>query len=151
MLLLWPRTPVCASISSTVWADTQSFDLSGFHGISAAERIHVQVTTGEVFDVTAESKNAQQLEYLKVDVRRGLLRVQIEDTLLSPTLVSVDKVTIYVIMPNLLQAEALTGAEIAADSMSGPDLDVAASGGSTLRIDAVDGRVMSPAALRSRL
>jgi hypothetical protein len=125
--------------------------LSGFHGISAAEGIHVQVTTGEVFDVTTESENAQQLEYLKVDARHGLLRVQIEDTLLSPTLVSVDKVTIYVIMPNLFQAEALAGAEIAADAMSGPDLDVAASGGSTLRIDAVDGRVMSPAALRSRL
>jgi len=102
---LWVTT------SSTAWADTQSFDLSDFDGISADEGIHLQVTIGEVFEVTAESKDARQLKYLKLDVRRGFFRAQMNDTLLSPDWVSGDKVTIRVVMPSLIKAKAHAGAD----------------------------------------
>lgn len=47
------------SISAVARADPKSFELSGFHGKSAAEGIHVQVATGETFEVTTESDDAQ--------------------------------------------------------------------------------------------
>lgn len=133
---------LCVSISTTVWADTESFDLSGFDGISAAEGIHVQVTTGEAFEITAESKDDRQLELLELDVLGGILRAQMGEPLFSDTTTRW-QVTIHVTMPNLIHAEVSSGAEIMADEMSGSALEIASSSGSRLQINAIDGGMMS--------
>lgn len=135
-------TTLCVSISTAAWADTESFDLSDFDGISAAEGIHVQVTTGETFEITAESEDARQLELLELDVQRGILRAQMDESLFFDTTTRW-KVTIHVTMPSLIHAEASSGAEIVADEMSGPALEMASSSGSRLQIDAIDGGMMS--------
>lgn len=136
-------TTLCVSISTAVWADTKSFELSDFDGISVAEGIHMQVTAGETFEVVAESEDARQLEILGLEVRRGILQAQMDDGLLSLNWTKGKQVTIRVTMPNLIHAEGSSGANIVADTMSGSALEVAASGGATFQIDDVDGDTMS--------
>lgn len=136
-------TTLCISISAAAWSETENFGLANFDGISAAQGIHMHVTTGEDFAVAAESDDARQLEFLKLGVRRGILRAQMDEKLFSTGEVIVAKVTIHVTMPDLTQAEALTGAEIVTDAMSGPDLEMTASSGSSLWIEVVDGGTMS--------
>lgn len=131
-------TTLCVSISAAAWADTETFDLSGFDGISAAEGIHMQITTGEVFKVTAESKDAKQLELLDLDVLHGILRAQMDNRPLSRILAEQATVTIRVTMPSLIHVEALKGAKVVADAMSGTTLKVASSSGSTLQINEID-------------
>ena len=136
-------TTLCASISTLAVADEKNFGLSGFDGVSAAEGIHVFITTGEDFDVTAESNDSQQLKRLELDVRRGTLRARMDNKPLSLIRTKGWKVTVHVTMPSLIQAEASSGAELVADAMSGPALEVGSSSGSTLRIEAIDGGTIS--------
>lgn len=128
--------------SATAWAETQSFDLSGFEGISAAQGIHIQVTTGAAFGIIAESANDRQLEYLKLDVQGGVLRAEMTNGLFAPDWVTGDTVTIRVVMPTLIQVEALSGARIEAERINRSDLDVTASSGASLLIDVAEGGVM---------
>jgi len=136
-------TTLCVSLSTAVWADTKSFELSGFDGISVTEGLHMQVTAGETFEVVAESEDAGQLEILGLEVRRGILQAQMDDGLLSLNWTKGKQVTIRVTMPNLIHAEGSSGANIVADMMSGSALEVAASGGASLQIDDIDGDTMS--------
>ncbi|MEP3295519.1 MAG: DUF2807 domain-containing protein [Pseudoruegeria sp.] len=128
--------------ASTALAETQSFDLSGFEGVSAAEGIRVQVLMGPTFEVIAENEDDRQLEYLSIDVTRGVLVVEMKNGLLAPNWVTGDKVEVRVVMPALVQTEAHSGARIGAEMMSGSDLDVTASSGASLVIDAVEAGAM---------
>ena len=134
---------LCISTSTIAWADTESYDLADFDGISAAEGIHMQVTIGDVFDVTAESEDPVQLERLELDVRRGILRAQMDYGLFSLNWAEKKTVTLRVTMPNLNHAEASSGAEIMADAMSGSNAELVASSGALLQINAIDGGAIS--------
>ena len=125
------------------WADEKSFDLSGFDGVSAAEGIHVFITTGEEFEVIAESDDARQLKRLDLDVRRGTLRARMDNKPLSLIRTKGWKVTVRVTMPSLVQAEASSGAELVAEAMSSSALELESSSGSTLRVEAIDGGAIS--------
>lgn len=103
----------------------------------------MQVTTGETFEVIAESEDSRQLEILELEVRRGILQAQMDDGLFSLNWTKGKQVTIRVTMPNLTHAEASSGANIVADTMSGSALEVEASSGASLQINAVDGDTMS--------
>lgn len=136
-------TTFCVSISTTAWADTESFDLSDFDGVSAAEGIHMHVTKGDAFAVSAESDDPEQLERLELDIRRGILRAKMDYGLFSLNWAEKKTVTVRVTMPNLNHVEASTGAEIMADTMSGSNTELAANTGSTLEVNAIDGGSMS--------
>lgn len=130
-------------LSTMAWAETESFELAGFDGISASEGIHVIVTTGEVFEVIAESDDTRQLERLILDVWRGTLRARMDNKFFSLTRTKGWKVTVRVSMPSLLHAEASSGAELIADVMRGPALELESSSGSELRIEAMGGETIS--------
>lgn len=136
-------TALCACLSTTALAETKTFDLSGFNGISAAEGIHVIATAGENFAVSAESDDARQLERLVLDVRRGTLRAEMDNQLFSLIRTKDWKVTVRVTLPSLIQAEASSGAELIVDTMSGSALELESSSGSTLRVETIDGETIS--------
>lgn len=141
-------TTLCVSTSTAVWADSKSFDFSGFDGISAAEEIHVQVTMGKVFQITAESDDPMQLKCLELDVRRGVLQARMDKGLTYPNLEERKRVTINVTMPSLLFAEASKGANITVDDMSGTASELAATSGSSIQINVIGGGSMSVNVLR---
>ena len=128
-------TALCISISTAAWADTKSFDLSGFDGVSVAEGIHMQVTSGKTFEVTAESRDVEQLELLKLSVRRGTLKAEMDGFMKRP---EGQKVTVHVTMPELTHVEASSGADFDADAMAGSDLELTSSGGASLKINAIN-------------
>jgi hypothetical protein len=134
---------LCLSVSTSAWAETKNFDLSGFDGVSAAEGIHVIVTAGDEFEVVAESDERKQLKRLLLDVRRGTLRARMDNKVFSLTRTKGWKVTVRVTMPNLIQVETSSGAELVADVMSGSALELESSSGSSLRIDAIEGGMIS--------
>lgn len=131
------------SASAVVWAETKSFELSGFDGISAAEEIHVKITKGDAFQIIVESKDPEQLERLELKVRSGILRTRMEAELFSANLEEKELVTIRVIMPSLILAKATKGAIITADAMRGTDSKLMADGGSLLEINEIEGGSMS--------
>jgi len=138
-------TTFCVSISAAAWADAKSFDFSDFDGISAAEGIHMQVTTGEAFEVTAESEDARQLELLNLNVQHGTLRAQMDNWPFPPAWTERSRVTVRVTMPSLIHAEVSSGAKLVADTMSGSALEAASSSGSTLQVSALDAGTLSVA------
>jgi hypothetical protein len=90
--------------ASAALAETQSFDLSGFEGVSAAEGITLQVSVGSTFEVSAESEDDRLLENLSLDVTRGVLVAEMDDGLSAPNWVTGDKVEVRVAMPALERA-----------------------------------------------
>lgn len=136
-------TTFCFSISTAVWAETKNFDLSGFDGVSAAEGIQMQIIKGDVFKVSAESDDPEQLDRLELDIKRGILRAQMDYGLFSLNWQEKKRVTIRVTMPSLIHAETSTGAKIEADAVSGSAPELAAYSGSSLKINTINGGVMS--------
>lgn len=139
-------TAFCISISTSAWAaDTKSLDFSGFDGVSAAEGVHVIVTTGESYSVIAESDEPKQLELLTLEIVRTTLRVGMEDNVFLFSRSKGWKVTVRVTMPELTLAEASSGAELLADSMRGSVLELTSSSGSEVRIEAIEGETLTTA------
>lgn len=136
-------TTFCVSISTVAWADTQSFDLSGFDDVTVAQGIQMQITKGEAFEVIAESDDPEQLERLELDIRRGILRAQMDYGLFPFNWEEKETVTIRVTMPSLNHAEAATGAKIMADMMGGSNTELSATTGALLQINVIDGGSMS--------
>ena len=130
-------------LSSTASAETRSYKLTDFDGVMAAEGIHVFVDVGEDFSVTAESEDPTQLERLQLDVRRGTLRAEMDNQFFSFTRTKGWKVNVHVAMPELVQAEASSGAELVIDDVSGSAIELAASSGSSVRIESLVGEVVS--------
>ncbi len=128
----------CTVIATASPAETRTFELSGFDGVSVADGIHLFVTTGEPTVVVAESDDARQLKRLELDVRRGTLRAQMDDRRFSLIRSKGWKVTVRVTMPSLVHAETSSGAELVADMMGGSSLELESSSGSTIRIGTID-------------
>ena len=130
-------------ISTATNADTESFALSDFDGISVAEGISMHVITGEVFDVTAESDDTRQLELLELYVERGILRAKMNDRPFSLNRTEGWKVTVWVTLPSVVYAETSSGANLIADVMSGPAVEMVSSSGATLWITTIDAGAVS--------
>jgi hypothetical protein len=133
----------CAVFATSALAETAKFTLTDYDGISVAEGIHMQIAIGDSYEVTAESNDPRQFEYLNLDVRRGTLRAEMDDGSSSPRWVTGDAITIHVTLPSLRRIEAASGAEIMSDAMSGAVVTVASSGGASVQLSALDGSDVS--------
>lgn len=133
--------PILAfAISATLaLAEERRFDLSDFDGVQVSEGIHMVVTTGSDFAVTAESSDEAQLDRLDLDVRRDTLRAEMNQRAFFFRRTKGWKVTVNVSMPTLLHAEASSGAELRATEMVGDDLDLEASSGASLFVNRIAG------------
>lgn len=136
-------TALCVAVTTTAWAESETYDLSGFDGVSVAEGIHVHVTIGDAFEVVAQSDDIRQLELLDLDVAHGTLRASMRNRPFTRDLEEAPRVTIEVTMPSLLRVAASTGAELVADIMSGSVLEVSSSTGAMLGIDELAGGTLS--------
>lgn len=128
-------------------AETQTFDLIGFDGVSAAHGIQVIVDVGEPFSVEAESTNADHLEKLQIDTRNDTLRVRRSGLPFSLTGTEDWNVTVRVSMPALDHADASSGSNLVIDEVTASQLEVTASGGA--RVEITDGSCDALAAASS--
>lgn len=132
-----------SALPATAFAETATFDLSGFDGISVSEGIHVVVDVGGDFSVVAASDDPRQLRRLDLNVRRGTLHARMDNKPFSFTRTKGWKVTVRVSMPELVQTDVSSGAEMKADLMTGGRLDLEASSGSSLHVATITGDEVS--------
>lgn len=140
---LWGLAVGLALLSMPAFAETRTFDLAGFDGVSASSGIHVLVDVGEGFSVVAESDDEVQLDRLTVDVRRGTLRMRMDEGLLAPRRTRGWRVTVRVALPALIHADASSGASVEIDDMEGESLELVASSGAHIEADTLSGTTIS--------
>ena len=128
--------------------ETRTLELAPFDRIAIASGIAAVVTVGPAQSVTVEAENAELLGRMKVDVRAGELRAEIDynwlDTLLSGgflTGIFRDRpaIVIRISTPALLGATSDSGSRVEIDTMSGEDISLEAASGSSLIVAALDG------------
>lgn len=141
--LCFAAAALCASMTTVALADTKTFDLDGFSGISASEGLHVFVTTNKAFEITAESDNARQLDRLELEVRGTTLVASMDSRPLSLFQNKGWQVSVWVSLPTLVQAEASSGAQMSVDVMNGSALKLTASSGASLLFEAIAGDTIS--------
>lgn len=135
--------------------ETRTLDLPPFDRVAIASGIAAVVTVGGAQSVTVETENAELMRRLRVDVRAGELRAEIDynwlDTLLSGGFLSGifgdrPAILISISAPTLVGATADSGSRVEIDTMSGEDLALEAASGSALIVAALDGgRVVAEA------
>ena len=127
------------------WAfsETRTFDLAGFDGVSASSGIHVIVDVGENYSVVAESDDKVQLDRLDIDIRRGTLRMRMDQRLLSLRRTRGWRITVRVSLPELIHADASSGAWVEIENMDGETLELIASSGARIEADILSGTTIS--------
>ncbi len=130
---------LCCPVGAVAEEFTRTYDLSGFDGVSASQGIQLIVETGEAYAVVAQSDELSQLELLEIDVRRSVLRAEMDQGLFSSRSVEGWRVTVFVSMPELTQAFTSSGANIIADKIVGDALELSASGGSQITVASIVG------------
>ena len=126
------------SLATSAFADSRTFELSGFDHIDIATGLDAHVTIGEQYAVVATSNSSQALDSLQIRVERGVLTARIEqsflDFIISGGLVGMllssgNAVSIDITLPALAGATASSGADIDLTGISGDRLELDASSG----------------------
>jgi hypothetical protein len=135
-------------ISTAAYADSKTYELSGFDKIDIATGLDAVVKLGDNFSVTATSGSAQALDNLKLDVTDGVLVARFDqsflDFIISGGLVGMllssgNALSIEVTMPAISAIDASSGADVRAQGLTGDQLSLSASGGAN--IDVTDAKL----------
>ncbi|WP_428407958.1 head GIN domain-containing protein [Hyphococcus sp.] len=120
-----------ASVSalSLAYADTQSYDFSGFTMIDASAGVDVEVTVGGAYSVRAEGE-AEALERLRIERDGDALEIgrTHDRSFFSPG--RKWQVTVYVTMPELNGVDVSSGADVKASGIDAGDFNASVSSGS---------------------
>lgn len=138
-------------ISTAAYADSKTYDLSGFDKIDIATGLDVVVQLGDSFSVTATSGSAHALDNLQLEVTGGELVARFDqsflDFILSGGLVGMllssgNALTIEVTLPAISAIEASSGADVRAHGLVSEQLSLNASSGANVELtDATLGTV----------
>jgi hypothetical protein len=130
-------------ISTAAYADSKTYDLSGFDRIDIATGLDAEVKLGDSFSVTATSSSAQALDNLQLDVTDGALVARFDqsflDFIISGGLVGMllsngNALTIEVTMPALSGVDASSGADVLVQNVAGDQLILNASSGANIDV-----------------
>lgn len=119
---------VSLSAMTLAYADTQSYDFSGFTVIDASAGVDVEVTVGGSYSVRAEGE-PEALERLKIERDGDALEIgrTHDRAFFSPG--RKWKVTVYVTMPELNGVDASSGADVVASGIDAGDFSASVSSG----------------------
>lgn len=141
--------------STTAFAQSRDFDLTGFDRIDIATGLDAVVTLGDGFSVHAESRSQDALDNLDVTINDGVLTARLEqsflDFIVSGGLVGMllnngNAVKFTITVPALAGVDASSGADVALPGFKGEGLELSASSGADIAVtDAVLGSVVANA------
>jgi len=129
-------------------AETRTYELSEFDGISIATGIEAVVEVGGTQSVTVEIDDPDLFDKLEIDVRGSTLRASIEfsffENLLSGNLLGAifsDRagVAMHITVPELTAVEASSGAHVRVDAMQGDDMRLESSSGAVIAVEELNG------------
>jgi hypothetical protein len=129
------------SLAGPAWAESRSFELSGFDKVDIAAGLDAVIHQGD-FAVTAASNNPDALDNLQLSVVDGVLRARLDESFLDfifsgglvGMLINDNAVTIDITLPTLAGLEASAGADIKAQGVTSDQLDVTASSGANISL-----------------
>ncbi|MCB2098495.1 MAG: head GIN domain-containing protein [Parvularculaceae bacterium] len=124
-------TIASAALATPAFAETQSFDLSGFTRVSASAGTTVNVTVGGDYSVVAES-SAKGLERLRVEVKGDELQIGRKHKTMSWG--RGVEVVVNVTLPALSGMDVSSGAELDATGVDAGSFDIDASSGGSLDV-----------------
>jgi hypothetical protein len=122
---------IAAILISPAYAETKSFDLTGFTRVSASAGVDVKVTAGGDYSVKADS-TPEGLDRLKVELVGDELRIGRNHRNLSWKRGS--RVTVTVSTPALAGLEVSSGASLNASGVDAGDFSIDASSGGDLDV-----------------
>jgi hypothetical protein len=139
-------------LSTAAFAQSKTFALEGFDRIDIATGLDAQVTLGESFSVTAQSRSLDALDHLQVELDGGTMTARFEqsfiDFIISGGLVgqlfnSGNAITLEVTVPALAGVTASSGADVELTGMTSERLELDASSGADIAArDAVIGEAI---------
>lgn len=130
-------------LTTTAYAESRSFELSGFDRIDIATGLDAVVKQGDAFSVSATSNSTQALDNLQIEADGGMLRARFDqsflDFILSGGLVGMllssgNALTVEITVPELTGIDASSGADVRADGLTSPSLDLNASSGANIEV-----------------
>ena len=138
-------------MSTTAFAQSKDFDLTGFDRIDIATGLDARIKLGDAFSVNAQSRSQDALDNLNLTVDDGILRARFEqsflDFIISGGLVGMllnsgNAVTIDITLPTLAGVNASSGADVDLTGITAGELDLDASSGADISVmDAILGAV----------
>lgn len=138
-------------LSTTAFAQSRDFDLTGFDRVDIATGLDARVTLGDGFSVSAKSRSQDALDNLTLTVEDGVLQARFEqsflDFIISGGLVGMllnsgNAVTVDITLPALAGVSASSGADVDLPGITAGQLDLDASSGADISVtDAVLGNV----------
>lgn len=130
-------------ISTAAYADSKTYELTGFDRIDIATGLDAVVKLGDSFSVTATSNSAQALDNLQLTVDDGVLAARFDQSfldfivnggLVGMLLSNGNALTIEVTLPALAGIDASSGADIRAAGLTATELDLKASSGAGIEV-----------------
>lgn len=122
---------LAAVLATPAFAETQTFNLTGFARVSASAGTDVKVTVGGDYSVVAES-TAKGLEKLRVDLVGDELQIGRKHRTMSWG--RSDRVTVKVTMPALSGLDVSSGASLDATGVDAGSFAIDASSGGSLDV-----------------
>jgi len=131
-------------LSTTAFAQSRDFDLTGFDRIDIATGLDARVTLGEAFSVSAQSRSQDALDNLELRVVDGALQARIEQSfldfiigggLVGMLLSSGNAVTVDITLPALAGVSASSGADVDLLAIRADQLALDASSGADIRAE----------------
>lgn len=126
-----PAAAIAASLISPAYAETKSFDLTGFTRVSASAGVDINVTVGGDYSVKADS-TTEGLERLKVELVGDEL--QIGRNHKNFNWKRGGRVTVTVSTPALSGLEVSSGASLDASGVDAGNFSIDASSGGDLEV-----------------
>ncbi len=128
--------------TSPVWADEQSFDLSGFDQVDVSAGVEVEISGGDAFSVTATG-SGRALERLDIELDGDVLRVSQRARGLarfSPILSwTSGNAHVSVVLPQLTSVAASSGSDVTVTSTYSPAFSATSSSGASLDLFGLEG------------
>lgn len=132
-----------ALLASPALAETRTIELPEFTAIDISSGIDAKVTIGAQ-SVTAEARNAADLDELKLVVENGVLRAYTEWSVFDIFDLGIDRdLKLTISAPSLTGVAASAGADVDAAGLAGDDLKFTATAGSDLSLTAVAGKTIT--------
>ncbi|GEM_PF-2432616 len=126
---------IAASIfAAPVFAETRTYDFTGFDQISISSGLEAEIIAGPEFGITAEARNARILRKLEIEMRGHTLYIS-QDSSLRDLLFGADTdIMLTITLPELREVSIGSGVDARVSGSFGANFSGAASGGAALEI-----------------
>lgn len=125
------------AVSGAAFAQSRTFDVGPFTGVDISSGLDAEITVGPAVSVSAEARNPEYLDDLKVEVRGNRLYAWVDRNILDFRFGDDRRVHVRITAPSLDFVQAGGGSDVSVGNPSGDRLEAHASGGADLNVTGI--------------